>query len=279
VVVQVSDPDGTLYGTRELDSPDPDCRTLDEIVALVIAVTLRRERTSAGGIALPEAVAAELDRLFASDSPELDPATLPPSAAGTTAPPAVPPPPATGPAPDTGPSPLSLELDAGVAGVSGLQAGVTLAPRLRARLVARGLGSAGLEGALGLASEDEVDGREVGTLHFWTWYAGAVVCGPAWLGPRFELSVCAAARLGRLRVRARGFRFENTRQTEFWFELGPEVDGLIYFDPLFLQLSLGVPIRIRAPEFAYRSSAGVRGQAFAMDRAGVHAGVGVGLRF
>jgi hypothetical protein len=85
VVLQVSDPDGTLYGTREITLPDADCRKLDQIVSLVVAVTIRRG--SAGGIALPVSVARELDRLFEDDSSELDPASLPDSPGGAANPP------------------------------------------------------------------------------------------------------------------------------------------------------------------------------------------------
>ncbi|HKP64758.1 MAG TPA: hypothetical protein VJV78_48810 [Polyangiales bacterium] len=86
-VIRVSDPDGTLYGSRELTSADSDCRKLDEVLALVISVTIRRGG-SGSGIELPEAVARELDRLFEQDSAELDPASLPAAATTPSPPPA-----------------------------------------------------------------------------------------------------------------------------------------------------------------------------------------------
>jgi hypothetical protein len=61
----VSDREGRVLGSRDLDSDGDDCRELDPALALVIAVTIYPQSGLGGSaIPLPEDVAARLDKLF-----------------------------------------------------------------------------------------------------------------------------------------------------------------------------------------------------------------------
>ena len=78
VMLRVSSPDGEMTA-RVITLEQPDCRKLDELAALVIAVTIHGQG-GANAIALPSEVTAELDALFVGEPSELDPpATLPPA--------------------------------------------------------------------------------------------------------------------------------------------------------------------------------------------------------
>jgi hypothetical protein len=288
VALQVSDPDGTLYGSRELNLADVDCRKLDEIVALVIAVTLRH-RSGGSGIALPYAVVRELDRLFEDDSSELDPSSLPPSAAQARAPlPAAAAPGGarnvtaqdvrTSSAGDSVTPATLWDVTAGVAFASGLQPEFTFAPTIAGRLAVAAVGSIVMSASAGLPREQTIGDGERGRLEYSVIAGGLVLCAPSWWVGSSELAACAAAAIGNVHVSGRDFLASETTN-ELWVEVGPQLLGRAQvLGPAFVQLTLEAPIRLRAPAFAYTSSLGRTETAFEMARVGIQVELALGVR-
>jgi len=85
----VSNRAGVLLGARDLESPDADCRALDDALILITALTLFPGDLGmhSGGIALDDDTNARLHALFGEEPSELDPGTLPGPAPVETAPP------------------------------------------------------------------------------------------------------------------------------------------------------------------------------------------------
>ena len=274
-VIRVSDPDGTLYGTRELTSADADCRKLDEVLALVIAVTIRRG-ASGSGIALPEAIASELDRLFEADSSELDPASLPPQAPPPAAA-ATPSAPVAAPVTVPTEAGFSFGIAAGVFGAAGAQPGLSFGPELRIRLGLAQVGSLALIGRLGLATEQEID--EGGSLEYRPLQAALALCAAPWRSGASELELCGVAAVGSMRVAASGFKAYSGTVYEPWVEAGPQLAGRLLLSPLFVELALGTPLRIAVPDFRYTDSAGRSQSAFSMSRVGLMLELSAGARF
>jgi hypothetical protein len=88
------------------------------------------------------------------------------------------------------------------------------------------------------------------------------------------------AGLGSVHVRGRNFEARNDSRNELWVDVGPQLVGRVeVFGPAFAQFSFAAPIRLRAPAFAYTSSAGRTTEAFSMARVGLQAEIAVGIRF
>jgi hypothetical protein len=288
VALRVTDPDGTLYGTRELTLADADCRKLDEIVALIVAVTIRHG-SGGSGIALPYSVMRDLDRLFEDDSSELDPSRLPPSATAAGPPLSAASTPAS-PRRDVQPSEVSRsaqsarsdaqlwDVTAGLAFASGLQPEFTFAPTIAGRLAIAAVGSISISASAGLAREQTIGGGEMGRLEYRVVGGGLALCPPSWWLGSSELAACVAAAMGNVHVSGRDFQ-HNQISDELWLEVGPRLLGRAQvLGPAFVQLTLGAPIRVRAPAFAYTSSVGRTESAFETARIGMQVDFALGVR-
>jgi hypothetical protein len=255
-VIAVSDPAGQLFGERVLPLASGDCRALDDMVALVIAVTLRG---SASGVPLPKEISAQLEALFGDEPSTLDPNTLPPPA---------PEPSRAAPADQPGRAPahnekaadapaLAFGLDVGMAMVTGLQPKGTLAPAAELRLAWHDLVVATAGGGMGLEQEQTVDDGAIdGTIEQGLWYLALSGCIVA-LRPSFGggLELCARFALGELQAQASDFAVENLALDQVWTELGPELNvraPLVW--PLYVRVGLGLPVRLSQPELIYRRS-------------------------
>jgi len=70
----VTNREGEILGSRELNSDRTNCSSIDDALALVIAVTLYPHAgLSSSAIALPDEVAARLDRMFSDEPTDFDP--------------------------------------------------------------------------------------------------------------------------------------------------------------------------------------------------------------
>jgi len=279
-VIRVSDPDGNVYGVRELSVADPDCRKLDEVVSLVMAITIRHQ-AGTSGIALPADVAAQLDALFADEPTTLDPSEVmarAPRAAATDSPAQMP----AGPrrvarfAQPTAAWGLSSEGSFGL--VTGLQPVTSFGPNLRLQAGKAGLGSVALSGRLGLLQLQRI-ADEGGVLSYQPMQLGLSVCPPArrlWLS---EFNLCADVRLGWLHVGSRGF-MHNLGAQERWWELAAVAGArTTLIGPSYLQLRVGVPIRLIRPEFRYRDQFYLQRTAFVAARVGFELELGLGIDF
>jgi hypothetical protein len=70
----VTNREGEILGSRELISDRAECNSIDDALALVIAVTLYPQAgLPSSAIALPDEVAARLDRMFSEEPTDFDP--------------------------------------------------------------------------------------------------------------------------------------------------------------------------------------------------------------
>ena len=275
-VIAVSDPDGRLYGERELALAGADCRALDDMVALVIAVTLRG---SASGIPLPQEVSAQLEALFGDEPSTLDPSTLPasPPAAVSSEPGRDQPVRASAATPTQRERPvLGAGFDAGMTVATGLQPFGTLAPSARLYGSYRDLLALVFAGGLGIAQQDAVEDKR-GTFELRLWYVAASGCvlPGAVLGGTLEL--CARFAVGRVHADTDGFE-TNGEDEQYWSELGPEVSVRTPLaGPLYARLGLGLPVRLSLPSFSYVNSEGDPATAFETARLGVLGELALGV--
>jgi hypothetical protein len=287
-VLRVSDQHGQVYGSRELRLEVPDCRRLDELAALVIAVTIHAPHGGAGGIELPSAVAAQLDALFADEPRELDPASLPsatrPNQSHTTlgGPQAASPESqAAMPGPDL-PGDVSLGAGLGLVVASGLQPHGTLAAALHVRLGLRSLGSLVLAGWLGLRSQADIEDptrSAASTISFQLLELALSACAPDLRLADSALSLCAQAGVGRIHAQTSGF-VENGEAEKAWFELGPEGAARVaLLGPLYVRLAARLPFRVSRPRFDYARRDGRRITAFLTAPVGVGGELALGADF
>lgn len=276
-VIRVSDPDGTLYGSRELSISGPDCRKLDAVVALIISITLRRQGDS--GIELPAAIAAQLDALFASEPSDPDPSTLP-----TAAPPphraveASVPSRATARVQRPSAAAIRPRLEAGLAMFAGAAPAASFAPLVRVRLRHRSWGSLGLEGRFSLPQEHPVESEPRGTLSYRAYSLALLACVTV-LNRVPELWLCADARLGRLDVSAREF-LRSYVSRQLWFEAAASASlRAPLLGPTYAQLRVGLPWRLTRPRFQYQDSEGTTREAFRMARFGLDVALSLGAEF
>jgi hypothetical protein len=274
-VLRVSDPDGTLYGSRELHVATADCHELDDIMALVIAITIRHEHAGAG-IELPAQIAAQLDALFASEPSALDPSDLPkaraePSAAPAPIPQAAP---LTAAAP---PASWQFGAKAGMALETGIQPRAAFSADVRVYAAFAGFGVVGLSG---LFSVPQTQAVASGQLDHRFIAFGAQLCPPAWRIWLSEFALCGELRVGRLSVDPSGFLVQYGAAHEVWAELVPS--ALLrtqLFGPSHVLLAVGVPVRLRRPEFGYVDDEGQSHTAFVPSLFGFQLELALGVAF
>ena len=280
-VIALSDRDGHGFGERAVSLPSADCRQLDDVVALVIAVTLRG---GPSGLPLPPSIARELEALFGDEPSVLDPSSLPPAAE----------PPATqAPARDqqergaarpqratAGPA-LAFGLDAGMTVVTGLQPSGSLAPAARLQISLRDLGTAALAGGIVLPQQMSVDDRTGGSdgkIELRAWYAALALCTSAARAFETTLELCGRFAYGRLHAEAKGFVVENHAQTQSWAELGPElVLQAPLIAPLRARIGVSLPIRVARPELVYQPHEGKPQTAFRVTGVGLAGELALGV--
>lgn len=273
-VLRVSDPDGTLYGTRELTSATPDCRALDDVAALIIAITIRHEGSS--GIALPDAVAAELDALFADEPSTLDPSALPPPPSAAEPEPL----PATSP-PTAAEAPARLwyagvELALDLA--TGIQPRFAAFASLRATLRHATLGMISVSGLLSIPQlQTGLDGA--GELEHRLYALGLGLCLPLFPIGSSALGLCAEGRVGELLVTPTGFASQQ-KDSGLWVELAPRATLRVeVLRPAYVMVGLALPIRLRAPEFRFTDRSGETQVALDPARLGLEGELGFGVEF
>lgn len=277
-VIRVTDASGVLYGTREFSVPEADCHKLDEIVSLVMAITIHHQDGASAGIALPSEITAQLDALFADEASTFEPGELQTAARPQAIPDVTAPAPvrATKPAVARGPV-WVFGVEAGFGIATGLQPSATLGTSLRARASRTSLGSLSLTAALGLPQQQSFGGE--GELEYWPAQLGLGACPPAWRVWSTELSLCVDARVAAVHVAATKFE-RNETQLELWPEVAASASARIeLWEPSYLHLRLGLPLRLGRPSFAYLDRQHMQRMAFQLARFGVELELGVGVAF
>ena len=283
--IRVSDADGTVYGTRDFSMNDADCRKLDELVTLIMAITIHHQEGSSVGIALPPQIMAQLDALFADEASSFDPSELPaaklhaaeltvqlePKSAHTS----------SSSAADGGKRSqpgLAVAIEAGFGLATGLQPSATFAPSLGLRAGREELGSLLLTLRPGLPQRQTFAAEPGGSIESVPGQVAIAACPPAWQLWASELTLCADVRVSGLRVTARGWSSRNETKLELWPEVAAHAHARTrLIGPSYLHLRLGVPLRLRRPEFQYVDSQGAPRQAFQVQRVGFEIEAGLGL--
>jgi hypothetical protein len=274
-VIRVSNARGEVHGSREIELDDSDCARMGEVVALVIALTLRADG-EAGGIELPAEVEAELDALFQEEPSELDAARLPaapPDRAtrGQAAP-------ARATVPERAPeeAALRLSLDLGAMAESGLQPDGTLGGVLRAELeIDRSLG-VGLGASLALPRGAPVD-DERGELSFQPSALSLSLCMPSLALLQSRLSLCAVTELGLVRVEAEGFAVSNGSSSKAWVAFAPMASVRVpVLGALYVRLGVRLPLRVTRPRFSYRRQDGTLPDPYSTAPVGIAAELALG---
>jgi hypothetical protein len=278
-VIAFSDPAGTLLGERVLPLEGAHCRAVDDMVALVIAVTLRG---SASGVPLPPEISAQLEALFGDEPSTLDPSTLPASAPQPAAAAAAPREPAVrAPIPSERHEPpdVALGLDVAMAVATGLQPSGSLAPAAQLRFAFRELAVLYAGAGLDLPQQTTVtDGMDDGRLELRAWHAAVLACGVIARPFRGGLELCARFALGRLRADPADFEWNYPAQTQTWSELGPELNARAPLAwRLYGRVGLGMPVRLSRPRFVYQRSNNEEASAFEVDGVGFRGELALGL--
>ena len=259
-VIRVSGPDGTLYGSREVSVPDADCRKLDDVVALIISVTLRHE--GLGGIPLPANITDQLDGKRAL-KPEPKPKPEPDK-----------PQPAQ-PSKQT----WKLQLEAGLGLTTGLNPSLSFAPLLRLHVELLELFSLGLEGRLALTQTERVTSEPRGSLEYRSNAFALMGCVLPLRAARLALAVCADARVGYLSVQPQDFAYSYGASAR-WLELALAASlRAALLGPTFAHLRIGLPWRINRPRFKYESSQGDLRDAFRMTPLALDLSLSLGVEF
>jgi hypothetical protein len=264
--IHVRGPDGTLYGNREVSVPDPDCRKLDDVLALIISVTLRHE--GVGGISLPDAIADQLAGLFEPEPAEPEPDKSPSAA-------------------DSGPELIAqprtpiwqARLEAGFGLSTGVTPFVSFAPLLRAQLELLQRFSLAFEGRLALTQTQRISSETRGSFEYRSNAFALIGCVSPLRAARLALAVCVDARVGYLSVQPQDFVYSYGASAR-WLELA--LAGSLraaLLGPTFAHLRASVPWRINRPRFKYQSSQGDLRDAFRIALVGLDLSLSLGVEF
>ncbi|HET8940048.1 MAG TPA: hypothetical protein VFN67_41690 [Polyangiales bacterium] len=257
--LRVSGPDGTLYGSREVSVLDPDCRKLDDVVALIISVTLRHD--GVGGIALPQSIAKQLTRTVEPEPDKPSPAAISSAPSGPSA------------------QLWRLRLEAGFGLTTGLTPSTNFAPLVRAQIELQNRYSLALEGRLALTQTDRVVSEPRGSLIYRSNAIALVACVSPLRAARVALAVCVDGRVGYLSVEPRDFAHSYGASAR-WLELALAASlRVTLLGPTFAHLRLGVPWRVNRPQFKYESTRGDLRDAFQIALLALDLSLSLGVEF
>jgi len=270
VLLQVSDREGHVLGSRTLDSPHANCRALDEALILVIVLTLDPEAGLLGsGIALPDEVQARLDDALSRLDHAIENGQVPAQGEPVAAKPAPKPRHARPP----GPKPHARWSLGALGGLSfGATPSLSWLAGLRAGFQPPGLPLFELSALMIGPSTDAVertqpDDPEVdltGSAEIGAWAAalGLSVCTPRALKPRFRVSLCGGLEAGVTRAWGEGFIHETS---QLFPHVALSAAGALEV-PLgrrwMLGLELGGLVPFTRPEFVYETALGANRSVF-----------------
>lgn len=281
-LIRIIGPDGTLYGSREVSLPDADCHKLDDVIALIISVTLRNE--AGGGSSLPAELTSQLKALLEGEPLPPAPSTQPtpassPPAAKSGAEPRAPAPAPSAREENVSASPWHTQIEAGFSTFTGIAPALSFAPLLRGQLQLQRHYSLALEGRLGLVQAERIASEPRGSIEYQSAALAVLACYVPLAAARIELALCFDVRIGDLSVRARNF-LQSFATSGLWVELALAASlRAPLAGPTFVQLRAGVPWRALRPRFQYEDSQGDVRDAFTVATFGVDLSLGVGVEF
>ena len=288
VHLRLTDPDGSVFGARELrSSAGEPCTTATAMAELIIALSLRGNAI-AGGIALPPAISAALDELFAEDPslapsvpralPRQGPSAAPPqqrtAITGATAATATTAAPSTVTKAPPSARAFGLQLGLGASLVTGLQPGrASLGPALHFATVSAGP-LLGLSAQWLLPHETPAPASASGGMRSeYLRFSVAICNAPAQaLLPRLRVAACAVVGAGRMLAKGVDFDARDGRAVSWFGHVAPgALAQLQLVGALNLAARLQVPLRLGPPQVAYIDSSGETRRLFAVPQVGVTA--------
>jgi hypothetical protein len=300
----VSDSSGKPLGSRDLTTDQSDCKSLDEALALVIAVTLNPKSGLAGSSLLPPESASLLDRLFASEPTEPDPRILDieiaskdssdlsgaerkkPSINSNTS---------TLLQKDKASSPSEMSdsdyrselpetVNTTAIGVSGV-AGTGLLPSLNFgvsalfRLMLPEFWPIEISGTFWLPNQDSLNETESGTRKLELVHAGPSICPVTWRWQRFSSLGCVGVQFGVISAKTTGLYFNDSNtKPVINFDLSASFEVEV-FDHLFPRLGIRAAFPTLQHNFRYFDSGGFSRELFFMSQIGLMAELGLNLKF
>ena len=282
VTLEVSERDGRVLGRRTLQFAGDDCSVIIEAVTLVIAVTLYPDSALPfSGIPLEPGTAADLDALFARESAELDPASLPQAPAAAPAPPThgrEAAPAAVGGGTPRSKAPFGLTLAGaptlGFGQLPGLAAGAAAYATLRP------WPDLSIEAGFVYFPARSVRAEVVrGEAQFALWLGSLAVC-PLRPAGWDTFDVCFGAEAGSLYASASEFLFVNQRGSEAVLNLRASgVWSVTLAGPLLLRMALSLSVPILQHNYTFRGPDNAPVSLFRMPQASLRAEVGLGVTF
>jgi hypothetical protein len=279
VRLEVSQPDGSVLGRRDMHVEGETCGVIDDAVTLVIAVTLYPDSGLVdSGIPLGPGTAASLEALFGAEPTDPDPASLPaPAPTPAVAPPRATP---TERARSTGvhEGRWSLGVDAAALGGSGQVPGV--AAGASGHLLITPPSAWPVQAGAQLWPERTATAQGApGQAHFDLLLVSIAVCPwqPAFMR---ALALCGGAEVGRLRVRPSGFASESRPASDMVVNLlalalwRPQLFGSLH---LRAALALDLPLVQRS--YTFETLDGTPAALFRMPQITARAELGLGLQF
>jgi hypothetical protein len=282
----LSDRAGHVLGERVIQSPQADCRTLDEAVVLVIALTLspRHGLLPNAGIALDAATERMLHELFQDEPAELDSAELTTYSVAHEPRELEPPTTVRKELPVTSRSAAArgrLAIQASAAGVlalgqlpspaPGIEVALTFIPSgfWPLRLAASYL-SEQTQRAATLKSGEARFGLNQATLGACPWHTDGV---------RLRLQVCAGLALGLVHVAARGFATGSPPRSDVLFDGQAQFDLQLRAGGALLLLGAALAVPFIQRSYTYQDLDGGQEQLFRTPQLSARLGAGLGVVF
>jgi len=284
VTLEVSELAGRVLGRRVLQFEGDDCSAIEPAVALVIAVTLNPDSAlPSGGIPLEHGTAERLDALFAGESIDPDPASLPAPNAGTanartsneTPLPAA-------DSGDLGPrtryEPVLVELAAAGGAGLGQLPGVALTGSAYAAL--RFPRGPRIElGISYLPARTARPERGAGEASFALLLGSLAVC-PLRLQVWSTPELCFGAELGSLSSHARDFAFANQSAHDWVVNLRASGGwDVVLAAPLFMRVAVLLSVPLLQRNYTFRGPDNAPVSLFRMPQAAARAELGLGIAF
>ena len=262
-VLTIRDAKGALLGTRDLDRADTSCESMNDGLALVIAVMID-----------PEANLSRPPAPFPPASASAEPAPPPSPTPAPTPPPPPPPPP-----PPKSKDPLRVEGDVTAVISDGLAPDVTPGAQVAGTLWLPGIpvGARGY-GGIFLPTNAEQDGAR-GNFDLIT--IGSALC-PTLRGPIGVAMICVGSQLGVLRSHADTKDRNVDEKTMLLWNLVGELRFTVpVYAPIAITGGLGGVLPILRPTFLYTSSDAARSREdlHKVALAGLVADVGIAFVF
>jgi hypothetical protein len=278
----VTDERGQVLGARDVESPEADCRKLDDALVLITALTLFPAELgmASGGIALDPDTNARLHALFGDEPSELDPADLPehePVAAPVEPAAVARPRPAPAALDQRSSSLIALEVAPMIA--FGVLPGAALG--VNAELTARIPGALPLRVGFGHFFERDVRAEDLsaGEGHFVRNELTVFACP---LAPDEELAfeLCAGGAFGLVDVQTEGFADGGIEATDPAFDIGGQAGvRVLLLDTMLARFSATALLPLIQRSYDYQALDASTQQLFRSAQVGVRLQLSVGAQF